>query len=48
VNPIIEAGFRFDTISEPQPQPEFQITSPAEYERWMRNPSLLLVRAVKS
>jgi SAM-dependent methyltransferase len=47
INPILEAGFRLDMVSEPQPLPEYQTNSPAEYERWMRNPSLLLARAIK-
>ncbi len=47
INPIIEAGFRLDTLSEPKPLPEFEHTSPDEYARWSRKPSLLCVRAIK-
>lgn len=47
INPIIEAGLRLDILNEPQPLPEFKETSPDEYERWTREPSLLCVRAIK-
>jgi SAM-dependent methyltransferase len=47
INPIVETGFRLDTLSEPRPLPEFKDTSPEEYERWSREPSLLCVRAIK-
>jgi SAM-dependent methyltransferase len=48
LNPIIEAGFRLDILSEPKPLPEFEQTSPEDYARWTREPSLLCVRAIKA
>ena len=47
LNPIIKAGFSLDILSEPKPLPEFEQSSPDDYARWMREPSLLCLRVVK-
>ena len=48
LNPIAEAGFRLEAISEPKPLPEFESAAPEDFARWSREPSLLCVRAIKT
>ncbi|MBU1699118.1 MAG: methyltransferase domain-containing protein [Candidatus Eisenbacteria bacterium] len=47
LNPLAETGFRFDKILEMQPTKEYRAADPEEYERLMRKPSFLCIRAVK-
>jgi SAM-dependent methyltransferase len=47
LNPLIEAGFTFDRILEPQPLPEFKEQYPEGYERLMKQPGFICVRAFK-
>jgi hypothetical protein len=41
------AGFRIESLVEPQPTAEFQRVDPAGYERLMKSPGFLVIRADK-
>lgn len=45
VNPLLETGFRLDTLVEPQPTAEFRERWPERYETESRQPVFLCVRA---
>lgn len=47
LNPLIEAGFTLERIVEPLPTEDFRERSPEEYERLIKEPGFLGVRAVK-
>jgi SAM-dependent methyltransferase len=47
INPLIAAGFRLDTILEPRPLPEFMDAEPADYDRLMKQPGFICIRAMK-
>ncbi len=47
LNPLIEAGFAVDRLLEPLPTEEFRQADPEEYEKLMRQPGFMCVRAVK-
>lgn len=47
INPILEAGFQLDTLSEPQPTDEFKEKRPLQYEKVMTEPTFLCIRAVR-
>lgn len=45
LNPLIAAGFQLEQVLEPLPSPEFQTTSPDEYEYFVQKPIFLYIRA---
>lgn len=45
INPILEAGFRLEMIFEPQPTTEFKKKRPDRYEKLMRRPTFLCIKA---
>ncbi|MCU4740340.1 class I SAM-dependent methyltransferase [Natronoglomus mannanivorans] len=45
LNPLLENGFRLETIVEPQPTDAFAEQRPERYEKESRNPVFLCVRA---
>lgn len=47
INPILEAGFRLEMLSEPQPTDGFKEKIPARYEKIMTQPTFLCIRAVR-
>jgi SAM-dependent methyltransferase len=47
INPLIQAGFVLERILEPQPIQEFAEADPERYERLMREPNFMCVRARK-
>ncbi len=47
INPVIDAGFQIERIVEPRPTEEFRAVDPERYERLMREPGFIGVRAVK-
>lgn len=46
-NPLIDAGFRLDRVLEPLPVEAFRAAEPETYQRLMRQPGFLCIRAVK-
>ena len=48
VNPLLEAGFRLDELVEPTPEESFREKKPASYEKRLRYPTFLCVRASKA
>ena len=46
-NPLIDAGFVLDRVLEPRPVEAFRDAEPETYERLMRQPGFLCIRAVK-
>ena len=42
---LLEGGFDLERLLEPQPQPEFRLLEPREYERLMRRPGFICLRA---
>jgi len=46
-NPLIDAGFLLDRVLEPRPVEAFRDSEPENYERLMRQPGFLCIRAVK-
>jgi ubiquinone/menaquinone biosynthesis C-methylase UbiE len=46
-NPLIDAGFTLDIVLEPLPTAEFREKDPNEYEKLMREPGFLCIRAIK-
>jgi ubiquinone/menaquinone biosynthesis C-methylase UbiE len=47
LNPLIKAGFVLDEILEPKPLAEFQLADPENYDKLMREPVFLCIRAYK-
>jgi SAM-dependent methyltransferase len=47
LDPLIDAGFTLERLLEPRPVPEFREQDPADYEKLMRQPGFLCVRARK-
>ncbi|ERH10020.1 MAG: methylase involved in ubiquinone/menaquinone biosynthesis [halophilic archaeon J07HX64] len=47
INPLLEAGFRLESVVEPQPTAEFERRRPELYERESRHPVFLCVRATR-
>ena len=47
LNPLMEAGFRLETILEPKPTREFKEADPKGYEDVSRQPCFLCIRARK-
>lgn len=45
-NPILDAGFQLETISEPQPAESFKEKMPERYEKLMKQPTFLCIRAL--
>lgn len=48
VNPLLDAGFRLDELSEPEPTEAFAEQCPEEYETFSEPPYWLCLRAVRS
>jgi hypothetical protein len=48
LNPLVEVGFLLDHILEPKPIAEFQQANPEDYDKLMREPGFLCVRARKA
>jgi SAM-dependent methyltransferase len=48
LNPLIEAGFNLERIIEPVPVEAFKEVEPEDYERLMRQPGFLSMRACKA
>lgn len=48
LNPLLDAGFRLDTVVEPQPTDAFAEQRPDIYEKESRQPVFLCLRAVKA
>ena len=46
-NTLLDAGFRVDRVVEPVPTEEFRKQDPVDYERLLKRPGFLCVRAVK-
>lgn len=46
VNPLLDAGFRLDSVVEPQPTEAFEKQRPERYEKESRYPVFLCVRAL--
>jgi SAM-dependent methyltransferase len=47
LNAVTDVGFRLDRVLEPRPTEEFRAVDPERYERLLREPIFLCVRAVK-
>lgn len=47
VNPLIETGFQLDELVEPTPKPTFEEKKPESYQKRLKRPSFLCVRASK-
>lgn len=47
VSPLIGAGFTLDRLHEPKPTEEFRQADPVRFERLMRRPSFVCIRAIK-
>lgn len=47
LQPVIDAGFRLDHILGPRPTAAFRDADPEDYEKLMREPGFLCVRAVR-
>ncbi len=47
LNPLAQAGFVLDEILEPRPISQFQAADPEDYDKLMREPGFLCVRARK-
>lgn len=48
INPLLETGFRLETVVEPQPTKAFEEKRPERYEKESRHPVFFCVRATKS
>lgn len=48
INPLIVSGFQLEEILEPKPLPEFEEEEPEDYNRLMRQPGFICIRAKKS
>ena len=47
LNPLIDAGFRLDLLLEALPTEQFREASPGDYEKCIKQPFFLCIRAVK-
>lgn len=47
LNPLVEAGFRIETLLEPKPTEAFKEADPKHYEELSQQPCFLCVRAAK-
>jgi SAM-dependent methyltransferase len=47
LNPLLAAGFRLERILEPQPIAQFKQADPEDYDKLMKNPSFLCLKAIK-
>jgi SAM-dependent methyltransferase len=47
INPLIAAGFLLDKILEPRPLPEFKDRDPEDYDKLMKQPGFICIRAKK-
>ena len=47
LNPLIAAGFRIDQVLEARPTEQFREADPDHYEKHMREPCFLCIRAKK-
>lgn len=47
INPLIAAGFLLDQILEPVPLDEFQQHEPEDYQKLIKEPGFICIRAVK-
>jgi SAM-dependent methyltransferase len=47
INPLVRAGFTLEQILEPKPTEEFRQKEPEDYEKLIRNPGFMCVRAIK-
>jgi SAM-dependent methyltransferase len=47
LGPLLAAGFAFERLLEPRPVPQFREVDPTGYEKLMRRPGFLCVRALK-
>ena len=45
---LFESGFAVTRVLEPQPQPEFRLLEPRDYERLMRRPGFHLFSSQSS
>ncbi len=45
INPVINAGFRLDRITETKPVPELKDINPEKYDRTMRHPTFMVIEA---
>jgi SAM-dependent methyltransferase len=48
VNPLVETGFRLDELVEPKPKESFKEKKPESYEKRLRYPTFLCIRASNS
>jgi SAM-dependent methyltransferase len=48
INPLLAAGFLLDKILEPRPLPEFRDKEPEDYDRLMKQPGFICIRAKKT
>ena len=48
INPLLAAGFILDKLLEPLPTAEFKQADPEDYEKLLRNPGFMCLRALKS
>lgn len=48
INPLIETGFQLDELIEPKPKETFKEKKPESYEKRLKYPTFLCVRASKS
>ncbi|WP_435348663.1 class I SAM-dependent methyltransferase [Haloarchaeobius sp. HRN-SO-5] len=48
VNPLLETGFQLDEVVEPKPTETFQAKKPESYEKRLKYPTFLCVRASNS
>jgi len=47
LNPLIKTGFSLDCLLEPLPTQQFKTAEPTEYEKLVRSPGFMCIRAVK-
>jgi SAM-dependent methyltransferase len=47
LDPLLAAGFQLERLVEPRPIPEFREQEPRDYEKLMRTPGFLCIRARK-
>lgn len=48
INPLIQTGFRLDELVEPTPEGSFKDKKPESYEKRLRYPTFLCIRAIRS
>ena len=47
IGPLLAAGFRLETLHEPKPIPKFGELDPERYDRLMKEPNFLCIRATR-